>query len=315
MIIDRLIDRILELDNPSVVGLDTRMEYVPKYLKEEAQKKQKEPLRAASDAVYAFNAAIIDSVCDVVPAVKPQIAFYEQYGAAGIDCYIKTVRYAKSKGLFVIGDIKRGDVASTAQAYANAHLGRVTGADGNDYAVFDEDFVTLNPYLGFDAVSPFIEEARKHDKGLFILVKTSNAGSGDIQDVQTEMGMVYEAVAKKVMSWGKNDIGCHGFSMVGAVVGATHPAQASELRKMMPSAFFLVPGYGTQGGTAGDAGVCFNENGIGAIVNNSSAILAAHMKPENRGEFGESNFALAARKAALEMRDSLRKHIPRAKGK
>ncbi|MDR1665196.1 MAG: orotidine-5'-phosphate decarboxylase [Clostridiales bacterium] len=298
---DRLIARVIETRNPTAVGLDPRPEYIPDFITKNASQHFSDPFQAISHAVFLFNKSLIDALYDIVPAVKPQVAFYELYGAHGYDCYLKTVRYAKGKGLFVIADAKRNDIASSAQAYADAHIGRVA-LNGQARALFDADFVTLNPYLGRDSVEPFLEAAREYDKGVFVLVKTSNTGSGDIQDIDTPDGKIYEIVAEKVKAWG-GEPGKYGYNRAGAVVGATHPAQAEALRARMPNTFFLVPGYGAQGGTAAGARKSFHKNGLGAIVNNSRGIIAAHTKPgcPHTGE----GFALAAREAAIKMREDL----------
>jgi orotidine-5'-phosphate decarboxylase len=302
--VDRLIDRIIQTNNPTVVGLDPRPEYIPPDILNDAFGQYTDACVAMARAVLTFNQKLIDALCDIVPAVKPQIAFYEIYGGAGMDCYRETVRYAKEKGLITIGDIKRGDIASTAQAYADAHLGRVM-VNGKNMPVYDTDFVTINPYLGYDAVAPFITSAWEYSKGVFVLVKNSNASAGDIQDLDTAVGKVYEVVGDLVSAWGTGSAGRYGYSAVGAVVGATYPAQAEALRKRMPDAFFLVPGYGTQGATAEDVRPCFRENGLGAIVNNARGIIAAHRLPAYRGRFTEDNFTAAARQAALDMRAAL----------
>jgi orotidine-5'-phosphate decarboxylase len=228
---------------------------------------------------------------------------YEQYGAEGIAAYIETVRHAKSKGLIVIGDIKRGDIASTADAYSDGHIGEV-GIDGNMFDVFGTDFITINPYLGYDAVEPFLDNCKKYDRGLFVLVKTSNKRSGDIQDLVVGDKTVYETVGGFVADWGKEYIGKYGYSSVCAVVGATHPEQAERLREIMPNTFFLIPGYGAQGGTAEDLAVCFDGKGLGGIVNSSRGITAAY-KTEKYSGFSEVNHAKAARQAALDMREDL----------
>lgn len=304
MIADRLIERIKATNNPTVVGLDPREDYIPAFIREEALQLYNDPCRAMAEAILLYNRALIDALYDIIPAVKPQMAFYEQYGAPGIDSYIKTVAYARDKGLVVIGDAKRGDISSTAQAYADAHIGRVTAAEQSP-AVYDTDFVTVNPYLGFDTLEPFLENAKRYGKGFFILVKTSNPGAGDVQDLDTPGGKVYEVIADRVEAWNRETAGTYGYGLAGAVVGATHPAQAKALRERMPHTFFLVPGYGAQGGTAEDARACFNAGGVGAIVNNSRGIITAYKQPLYASKFTEEQFAQAARKAVLTMRDEL----------
>lgn len=304
MIIDKLIDRIIETKNPSVVGLDPRLSYIPEFITEDAFNKYGHTPRAVAESFFLFNKYIIDEIYQIVPAVKPQIAMYELYGAEGIDAYIRTVEYAKSKGLIVIGDIKRSDIASTAGAYSDGHIGRVKIGE-QTFEIFKEDFITLNPYLGSDSVEPFLKNCSDYDKGLFMLIKTSNAGSGEIQDLLTDGRPVYEAVGELVSKWGEKLIGKHGFSSVGGVVGATYPSQAKDLRQKLEHTFFLVPGYGAQGGTADDLAVCFNSDGLGAIVNSSRGIIAAHLSDKYKEEFSGEKFAGAARLAAEDMRKDL----------
>lgn len=309
MIIDKLIEKIKETQNPTVVGLDPRLDYVPEHIKEEAFAKHGETLQAVAQAFYAFNRRLIDALYDIVPAVKPQIAMYEQYGYEGIRAFIDTIAYAKEKGLIVIGDVKRSDIASTAEAYADGHIGRVnTGKHTQE--VYREDFITLNPYLGFDSIEPYLENCKKYEKGLFILVKTSNPHSGELQDLMVEREgrggeTLYETVGELVAKWGKELIGVHGFSEVGAVVGATHREQAKRLRARMPDTFFLVPGYGAQGGTAEDIEPCYRQDGLGVIVNSSRGIIAAYQNERYRTAFGPEDFAGAARQAALDMKKDL----------
>ncbi len=309
MIIDRLIERIKATENPTVVGLDPRLNYIPSFITEKYYAKYGTTPKAAAKAMYKFNKHIIDAVFDIVPAVKPQIAMYERYGIDGLKAYDKTCRYAKSKGLIVIGDIKRSDIASTAEAYSDGHIGRVN-IEGMEYEGFAQDFITLNPYLGSDSITPFLKDCEKYEKGLFVLAKTSNPNSGEIQDLLTDGVPIYEKVGALIEKWGESTMGSHGFSSVGAVVGATHPEQAKRLREVMPHTFFLVPGYGAQGGKAEDLAVCFNSDGLGAIVNSSRGIIAAHMKDEYKTCFAdEQNFALAARQACIDMKNDLRRCI------
>jgi len=276
---DRLLEAIEEKQNPSVVGLDPRIENIPQNIRKNT---------TPANAILEFNYRIIDAVAPIVPAVKPQIAFYEQHGAEGIKVFIETIKHAKKKGLVVIEDVKRNDVGSTARAYAEAHLGKA----------FNGDAVTVNAYLGSDGVKPFIEKAR-HGKGCFVLVKTSNPSSTELQDRKLADGSrVYEAMAKLVNEWGRESIGSNGYSAVGAVVGATFPREAERLRELMPRSFFLVPGYGAQGGEAGDVVPCFNDDGFGAIVNSSREIIFAYKK--RGGRFDE-----AAALAAENMREAL----------
>ena len=300
--IDHLIDRIEFLSAPIVVGLDPTLEMIPERIKQACNEKHDDALKAISAALLMFNREMIDAVYDLVPAVKPQIAMYERFGIDGLQAYIDTAEYAQSKGLHVIGDIKRGDIASTAAAYA-AHIGG-TVAGGKKMFPWPEDSVTLNPYLGGDSVTPFLDVCAVQDKGIFLLVKTSNPGSGDLQDLSLESGKkVYEHVADLVSTWGENHIGRRGYSKVGAVVGATFPEQGRELRRRMPHTFFLVPGYGAQGGSGKNLGGFFDENSMGCIVNSSRGIIAAWKKSER---FGENNIGDAAREAVEAMRNDLR---------
>ncbi len=288
MIIDKLIKQIIEKKNPTVVGLDPKLEFIPQYIKNKHDN--------VPNMFFEFNKVIIDEICDLVPAVKPQIAMYEEYGIEGLICYIETVKYAKSKGLIVIGDAKRGDIASTAKSYSLGHLG-----DKH----FSVDFLTVNPYMGYDSIQPFEDEIEKYNKGLFLLVKTSNPKSFQIQNLELKDGrLVYEEVANLTSEWGKKYIGEYGFSSVGAVVGATHKEELEHIRKIVPNVFFLVPGYGAQGGKAEDIACAFNEKGLGAIVNSSRGIIAAYQQ-EKYKEFGEENFGKASRQAVIDMRDDI----------
>jgi len=292
--------------NPICVGLDPRLDKIPGTLKKRALAVENTtPLRAAAEAIIAFNKGIIDAVHDLVPVVKPQIAFYEIFGYEGVRAYEETLKYAKSKGLLTIADAKRNDIGSTAQAYAQAFLGEVEVFSGEDEVitpVFDADSLTVNPYLGIDGIKPFIEECSKYDKGIFVLVKTSNPSSGDLQDLMIDGGAtVYEIVGGLLDSWGADEIGESGYSFVGAVVGATYPEQAKKLRRLMPNNIFLVPGYGAQGGGAEDVKPCFNKDGLGAIVNNSRGITFAYERMDMHAEAYEE----AARTAVLEMQKDL----------
>lgn len=300
---DKLIEAIKEKGSPICVGLDPRLDKIPDFIKRKALSGgEKTPLASAADAILDFNKGIIDAVADIVPIVKPQIAFYEIFGFEGIRAYEETLKYAKSKGLLTIADAKRNDIGSTAEAYAQAFLGEVSFFEGDDEVVtsiFDADSITINPYLGWDGVKPFVEECIKYEKGIFVLVKTSNPSSGDLQDLKMEDGQsVYEIVGHLLDSWGADEVGESGYSFVGAVVGATYPEQAKKLREIMPHSIFLVPGYGAQGGGAEDVKPAFNKDGLGAIVNNSRGITFAYEK------FGmpPTEYAEAARKAVLEMK-------------
>jgi orotidine-5'-phosphate decarboxylase len=285
------------------VGLDPRLEQVPMFIKEKHSALYKDPMRIAAESILEFNKGIMDAVADLVPVVKPQIAFYEQYGHQGMRAYEETLWYARDKGLLTIADIKRGDIGSTAEAYAKAFLGKVN-LFGKEVFSFDADAVTVSPYLGYDGIKPFITEARKHGKGIFVLAKTSNVSSADLQDLQIKEGnTIYEVMAQFVESWGADEIGKGGYSFVGAVVGATFPDQAKKLRKMMPHNILLVPGYGAQGGTAKDVAVCFNKDGLGAVVNSSRGITFAW---ENSDKFTEKDYAEAARVAVIAMKKDLK---------
>ncbi|MCC5909563.1 MAG: orotidine-5'-phosphate decarboxylase [Clostridiaceae bacterium] len=306
--IDRLIRKIKEKNNPTVVGLDPRLSMIPNFMKEASYERYGKTPKAVAEMFYSFNKEIIDAVWDIVPAVKPQIAMYEQYGHEGIKAYIDTVKYAKEKGLIVIGDIKRSDIASTAEAYAEGHIGRVEIEEEN-YDIYGTDSITLNPYLGYDSIEPYMKHCKDHDKGLFILVKTSNPNSGEIQDLEVDGEKLYERVGKLVSKWGEELVGEAGYSSIGAVVGATHPQQAERIRKIMPRTYFLVPGYGAQGGKAEDLKGYFNEDGLGAIINSSRGIIAAYKKEEYNSEFSEKDFGKAARQAAIDMREDLNRVV------
>ena len=300
MIIDRLIEKIKQTKNPSVVGLDTCVDYLP-----DDMKNQIKSLDDVCEALTEFNKNVVDSICDIVPAVKVQVAYYEMYGVQGMQAFQNTLKYAKSKGMFTMADIKRNDIGSTAAAYSKAYLGK-TVFNGVEVTPFESDFVTINGYLGTDGIKPFVDDAEKYDKGAFVLVKTSNPSSGDLQNKKL-LGSetVFEEMANFVCEWGKNLVGENGYSSLGAVVGATHKAEAELLRKKYPSLFFLVPGYGAQGATAEDVSVNFDKDGLGAIVNSSRGILCAYKKDKYNG----LNYFKAARQAALDMKDDLTKFI------
>lgn len=298
--IDRLMDRIEKMANPTVVGLDPTYEMIPGSIREEMLEKYGKTTKAAAKMFISFNQQIIDHVCDLVPAAKPQIAMYEQYGVEGLQAYMETVTYARKKGLMVIGDVKRGDIASTAAAYA-AHLSGVE-IEGLRFDVWNEDAVTLNPYMGFDGIEPFIEPCNNYDKGIFVLVKTSNPSGREIQDLIADRKPIYEHAAAMVSKWGELAMGENGYSRVAAVVGATYQEQGRELRSKMPHTFFLIPGYGAQGATGDDLKGYFDRDGRGCIVNSSRGIIAAYRKDSR---YGEQNFAEAAREAVLEMKRDL----------
>lgn len=309
--INKLIDNIRKTEAPIVVGLDPMLKFVPEHLKKQALEEYGETMKGAAEAVWLFNKEIVDNIYDLIPAVKPQIAMYEQFGIEGLVVYQRTVDYCKEKGLVVIGDVKRGDIGSTSEAYAIGHLGKVQV--GNKVCKgFDEDFITVNPYLGSDGVKPFIKVCKEEKKGIFVLVKTSNPSSGEFQDrlIQeaadgngTASRPLYEVVGEKVVEWGADCMG-DSYSYVGAVVGATYPEQGRVLRKMMPKAFILVPGYGAQGGKGKDLVHFFNEDGLGAIVSSSRGIIAAYMQ-EEYAKYSAEHFAEASRAAVIDMRDDI----------
>ena len=299
MSFDVLQEKIREKKNPTVAGLDARIEYVPEYIRKEAFEKYGVGLKGAVEAIWQFNVGLIDALCDIVPAVKPQAAYYENLGWQGMDMLERTIRYAKEKGLFVIADIKRGDIGSTATAYAEGWL---SGApiEGQVFKSFDADCVTLNGYMGSDSIKPFLEAAKGEDKCAFVLVKTSNPGSGELQDVKAADGRtIYEVMGELNEQIAAGTEGKYGFTMAGAVTGATYPQQIQDLRARLPHTFFLVPGYGAQGGTAADVKYAFNEKGHGAIVNSSRGIMCAWKKTGGDGH----DFKEAARNAAIAMRD------------
>ncbi len=296
--IDKLCKKIKKLQAPIVVGLDPMLDYIPPHLIEKSFNEYGETLLGASEAVWQYNKQIVDAIYDLIPAVKPQIAMYEQLGIEGLKVYKRTVDYCKEKDLTVIGDVKRGDIGSTSAAYATAHLGRIT-VGSKEYSLFDEDFATVNPYLGSDGIKPFIDVCKKEGKGLFILVKTSNPSSGEFQDQEIDGKPLYELVGEKVAQWGEEHMG-ENYSYIGAVVGATYPQMGKVLRNIMPKSFILVPGYGAQGGKGADLVHYFNKDGLGAIVNSSRGIIAAY-KQDKYVKFGAENFADASREAVKDM--------------
>ena len=307
--INKLIGKIQKTGAPIVVGLDPTMKFVPEHIQKKAFAEYGETMKGAAEAVWQYNKAIVDAIYDLIPAVKPQIAMYEQFGIEGLGAFQKTVDYCKQKGLIVIGDVKRGDIGSTSEAYAVGHLGQLKV--GNTMCRgFDEDFVTVNPYLGSDGVRPFIKVCQEEKKGIFVLVKTSNPSSGELQDrlvkSKEEGGSdrpLYEIVGEQVAAWGAECMG-DSYSYVGAVVGATYPEQGKILRDIMPKAFILVPGYGAQGGKGADLVHFFNQDGLGAIVNSSRGIIAAYQQ-EQYAQYGAENFADASRAAVLAMKEDI----------
>ncbi|MDD6573073.1 MAG: orotidine-5'-phosphate decarboxylase [Thermoflexaceae bacterium] len=300
--INKLVEKIKKLDAPIVMGLDPMMNYIPEQIVSKAFAEYGETIEGACEAVWQYNKGIIDATYDLIPAVKPQIAMYEQFGVEGLKVFQKTVDYCKEKDLVVIGDIKRGDIGSTSTAYAVGHLGKVK-VGSKSFKTFDEDFVTVNPYLGSDGVNPFLDVCREEKKGIFVLVKTSNPSSGEFQDRLVDGRPLYEIVGEQVAKWGESHMG-DTYSYVGAVVGATYPEMGKVLRKLMPKTYILVPGYGAQGGKAADLVHYFNEDGLGAIVNSSRGIIAAY-KQEKYASFGAVNYADASRQAVIDMREDI----------
>lgn len=302
--INKLNEKIKKTGAPIVVGLDPMLKYVPEFIRKQAFAEYGETLEGAAEAVWQYNKGIVDAVYDLIPAVKPQIAMYEQFGIPGMATFKKTVDYCKEKDLVVIGDIKRGDIGSTSEAYAVGHLGKVQ-VGSNSYCGFDEDFATVNPYLGSDGVKPFMKVCKEEKKGIFVLVKTSNPSSGEFQDRLIDGKPLYEIVGEQVNAWGAECMPESGnYSYVGAVVGATYPEQGKLLRKVMPHTLILVPGYGAQGGKGADLVHFFNEDGLGAIINSSRGIIAAYQQ-EQYAHFGEKGYADASRAAVLAMREDI----------
>jgi len=306
MFIDSLIKEIIAKNNPTVVGLDPKLEFIPEFIKEKAFKEHGVNLKGAAAAIVDFNKGIIDSIYDIVPSVKPQLAYYEMYGIPGLQAFEETILYAKQKGLIVIADGKRNDIGSTAESYSSAFLGRININSDELQPVFDVDALTVNPYLGVDGIKPFIEDCRKYQKGIFVLVKTSNKSSGQLQDILTQQSQsIYEIVAGLVSEWGKSLKGQYGYSSVGAVVGATYPNQAKILRKIMKNAYILVPGYGAQGGTARDVAHSFDSEGLGALVNASRSIMCAYQSDMWKETYGADKYMDACRAEALRMKDDI----------
>ncbi|MBR5788671.1 MAG: orotidine-5'-phosphate decarboxylase [Lachnospiraceae bacterium] len=301
--INKLNAKIVKTNAPIVVGLDPMLKYIPEHILKKAYSEYGETLKGAAEAVFEFNKRIIDATYDLIPAVKPQIAMYEQFGVEGVIAYKKTVDYAHEKDLVVIADVKRGDIGSTSEAYAVGHLGKVQ-VGSKTFAGFDADFATVNPYLGTDGIKPFVDVCKAEKKGIFILVKTSNPSSGEFQDRIIDGKPLYEHVANKVREWGEDAMG-DAYSYIGAVVGATYPEMGAALRKVMPKTLILVPGYGAQGGTGKDLKAFFNPDGLGAIVNSSRGIIAAYKK-EEYAKFGDEHFEEASRQAVIDMREDIK---------
>lgn len=303
-VVDRLIEKTIKTKNPSVIGLDPDMGKIPACYKANARGNC--ALEATANVIFEFNRDVIDTVAPLVPAIKPQMAFYEKYGSCGVAALEKTVEYAKSKGLVVIEDAKRNDIGNTAQAYADGHLGRVELFDGSYSSSIDADFLTVTPFLGSESLQPFIDVCVNHDKGIFVLVKTSNTSSGEIQDVITSNGMtISQMIAWYVSEQAERFRGNYGYSSIGAVVGATYPEEAASLRKLMPMSYFLVPGYGVQGGDAKDILPCFHADGLGAIVNSSRGILYTHMSNEERARCSRQEYMLSVKEATIQMQKNI----------
>lgn len=301
--INQLVSKIQKTGAPIVVGLDPMMKFVPEHIQKKAFSEYGETLEGAAEAIWQYNKGIVDAVYDLIPAVKPQIAMYEQFGIPGLQAFKKTVDYCKEKGLVVIGDIKRGDIGSTSTAYAVGHLGKVQ-VGSNQFSGFDEDFVTVNPYLGSDGVKPFIDVCKEEKKGIFVLVKTSNPSSGEFQDRLIDGKPLYELVGAMVDQWGSEVMG-DSYSYVGAVVGATYPEMGKVLREIMPKAYILVPGYGAQGGKGKDLVHFFNKDGLGAIVNSSRGIIAAYQQDAYKEKYSPENYTDASRAAVLAMKEDI----------
>lgn len=303
-IVDRLIENTIKTKNPSVIGLDPDIRKIPVCYKTNA--KCKEGFEAVADVIYEFNCDIIDAVAELIPAVKPQMAFYEKYGSYGVFAFEKTIKYAKSKGLVIIEDAKRNDIGNTARAYADGHLGMVELLDGSFVNSIGSDFLTVTPFLGSDSLQPFIDVCIKNNKGIFVLVKTSNKSSTEIQDVLTPKDItISQSIAKYVSEQADMVIGKYGYSSIGAVVGATYPEDAIILRNLMPRSYFLVPGYGAQGGSSKDILPCFNSDGLGAVVNSSRAILYTHTSGETMGKCSRQEYLNNVRTATIKMQEDI----------
>lgn len=299
--IDNLIEKIKEMNNPTVMGLDPRYEMLPKVVTDKYEK----TLEGVSKAIVEYNKALIDETYDIIPAIKPQMAFYEMFGIEGVQAFKETCEYAKQKGMVVIADNKRGDIGSTAQGYSNAYLGKTKIGD-IEKSIFDVEFMTVNPYMGTDCIKPFVEDCKKYNKGIFILVKTSNPSSGELQDEILQNGEeIYTKMINLVEKWGEELRGKYGYSSIAAVVGATYPKQLEQLRKIAPHTFFLIPGYGAQGGKPEDIALGFDENGLGGIVNASRSLMCAYKSEKYFNKFEEKDYAKATREEALKMKAEL----------
>lgn len=305
MAFDRMIESIVKMQNPTVAGLDPKLEFIPKHIKEAAFTKHGKSLAGAAEALLRYNKGLIDTLCDIVPAVKPQAAYYEMYGWQGVKTLAETIAYAKEKGMFVMTDGKRNDIGATMEAYATAHLG-ITDIEGEPIEAFGADALTVNGYLGTDGIKPLLKICKERDRGIFVLAKTSNPSSGELQDLKLASGdSIYRTMGNMCETWGGELMGKYGYSGVGAVVGATYPAQLGEMREALPHTFFLVPGYGAQGGAADDIAPAFDKKGLGAIVNSSRGIMCAWQKENCPGE----DYACAARREAIRMRDEIMARI------
>ncbi len=302
--IDILIEEIKKKNAPIVVGLDPKFDYIPKFIIEKNKEIYGESVECITKSFYDFNVEIIDNICELVPAIKPQIAMYEMYGYLGIKCYEDTIKYAKDKGLIIIGDVKRGDISTTASCYAEAHIGEID-VFGKKEGIFNNDFCTINAYMGGDSIEPFVEVMEKNNTGVFVLLKTSNKGSKDIQDIRCESkNLVFEEMGALIESFGKNNLGQYGYSNICAVVGGTYKEECVIIREKFKNTFFLIPGYGAQGGKAENIKACFDENGLGGIINNSRGIILAY-KSLN---YDEKDFGKASRQAVLNMIDDLKEN-------
>mgnify|MGYP004443806283 CR=1 FL=1 len=304
--IDNLIEKIKETNSPIVMGLDPRYEMIPEIVR----KKYTNDLEGISKAILEYNKELIDNTYDIIPAIKSQLAFYEMFGIEGMKAFKETCEYAKEKGMIVIADAKRGDIGSTAKGYSNAYLGKTTIGKEEIEVFKNIDFLTVNPYMGVDSIKPFMEDCIKYDKGIFVLVKTSNPSSGELQDLKLENGQtVYEHVAELVEEWGKEIRGKYNYSSVAAVVGATYPKQLEEIRKKAPHTYFLIPGYGAQGGKAEDIALGFDANGLGGIVNASRSLMCAYKAEEWKEKYSEEEYGKATRAEAIKMKDELNRAI------
>lgn len=304
MAIDKLIENIIKTKNPSVIGLDPDLIKIPQCYKKTHF--ADDPFEAIGEMLFTYNKDIIDTICKYIPAIKPQTAFYEKYGSNGIKALEKTIKYAKSLGLVVIEDAKRNDIGNTAKAYAEGHLGTVELLNGENSPSFDVDFITVSPFLGSESLAPFYDACNKYNKGIFVLVKTSNKNSGEIQDVICDNGFtISQNIAKSIRVQADTSRGLYGYSSLGAVVGATYPETASELRKLMPNSFFLVPGYGAQGGGVRDIMPCFNSDGLGAVVNSSRGVLYDHMTPYERKQCSKEEYLLNVKNTVIRMKNEI----------